>query len=438
MATVRWTPQASAVAQESRATPANVEIGDVFTLKIGGVTIATFTAAAATVANVTAGLAAAWATSTHPWATAITASDQTTYLKLLANQAGIPFTVTSTTTDGGGANTQTLSITTPTAASGPNDWSTASNWSGGSVPVNSDTVIIENSNVPILWGLDQSAVTLAELRVMQSYTGYIGLPEEKFATTVDPDTWLVTSTSVKPEYRDCYLKIGATLLNIGQNNGVNNPGGSSRLKINLGSAQYTGRVYNSGTASFDNKQPILLLGTHASNALYVYGGIVGVANSLGSEVSTIATLNQSGGDVTFGKGVTWTDVYKANGKLQVNSPSSSGNIYNSNGDTTVWATSSKIANIFNYAGSTSINGSLTVDAANVYGGTIYYNTTGTLTAAKIDSGGELNCLSAGGTQTISLITIYGGGSFAHNPTLTTVSDMDYALANIRSTYTTAV
>jgi len=74
MATVRWTPQASAVAQESRATPANVEIGDVFTLKIGGVTIATFTAAAATVANVTAGLAAAWATSSHPYATAITAS----------------------------------------------------------------------------------------------------------------------------------------------------------------------------------------------------------------------------------------------------------------------------------------------------------------------------------------------------------------------------
>jgi len=437
MATMYWKPQATAVAQVSTATPANVEVGDIFKLLVGGVEIASFTSAGTTVAGVTAGLTAAWALSSHPYATAITASDQTTHVRLTANTAGIPFTVTSSTTDGGGSGTQTLTIATTTANTGPNVW-IAANFSGGALPANSDTVIIENSDVPILWGLDQSGVTLAELRIMQSYTGYIGLPEEKFATAVSGQ--LVTyDTGNKAEYRDTYLKIGATLLNIGQNTGISNPGGSSRLKINLGSVQTTARVFNTATASLDGtKQPVRLLGTHASNVLYVYDGIVGVATSLASETSTVATLNQSGGSVTLGSGVTWTDIYKSNGDLWINSPSSSGTIYNSNGNIYLFATSSKIAAATIYAGSITIGGSLTADAVNVYGGTAYYNTTGTLAASKIDSGGELNCLGAGGTQTISLISIYGGGSFVHNPVLTVVSDMEYGLANIRSTYTTAV
>jgi len=104
------------VAQESRATPGTVEIGDIFDLLVGGEVMATFTATVATVANVTAGLTAAWNDSTHSSAASITASDETTYIKLLGDVKGVAFTVTGSTTDGGGNDTQTLTISTPTAA----------------------------------------------------------------------------------------------------------------------------------------------------------------------------------------------------------------------------------------------------------------------------------------------------------------------------------
>ena len=95
------------VAMEIRVTPATVEVGDVFDIIAAGVTIATFTATDATVANVTAGLETTWNASTSDYATYVTATDQTTYLELLGD-TGQGFAVTTSTTDGGGADTQTL------------------------------------------------------------------------------------------------------------------------------------------------------------------------------------------------------------------------------------------------------------------------------------------------------------------------------------------
>jgi trimeric autotransporter adhesin len=84
MALKTWMPRARAVAEVHTITPANVEVGDVFTITINGKTVS-FTATATTVANVTAGLAAAWALATEAEFTEITASDQTTHLRLTHN-----------------------------------------------------------------------------------------------------------------------------------------------------------------------------------------------------------------------------------------------------------------------------------------------------------------------------------------------------------------
>jgi hypothetical protein len=102
-------------------TPANVEIADIFNILYDGAIFATYTALAATVADVTAGLAAAWTAATAAWAIAnpasagkgpdrIAAADGTTVLTLTFDTAGIPFAqrVTATAVDGGGADTQTL------------------------------------------------------------------------------------------------------------------------------------------------------------------------------------------------------------------------------------------------------------------------------------------------------------------------------------------
>lgn len=93
-----FTGNAIAVAQVWKVTPAGVEIGDVFTLTINGKSIS-FTATAATVANVTAGLVAAWNASLIAEFAEVTASDAGTHLLLTADTAGKPFIVSSSTTN---------------------------------------------------------------------------------------------------------------------------------------------------------------------------------------------------------------------------------------------------------------------------------------------------------------------------------------------------
>jgi hypothetical protein len=91
-------------------TPANVEIGDVFTIKFGATTMATFTATAATVANVTAGLTVAWDNSSERIAGFYDATDATTKLTLTANRPSAKVEFTATATNGGATDDQTLTI----------------------------------------------------------------------------------------------------------------------------------------------------------------------------------------------------------------------------------------------------------------------------------------------------------------------------------------
>jgi len=231
MTTIHWRGDAAAVAQVTRVTPANVEVGDVFTLTVNNKSVS-YTAAAATVADVTAGLTAAWNNSTAAEMAEVTAADDTTHITLTADSAGVPFTVSASTTDGGGNDTQTLTATEITASAGPLHWDTAANWVGGVVPANSDDVYLEQSEASIRYGLDQSAVTLASLNIAASFTGEIGLPR-------------INSSGATGyvEYRGRDLQIGATNLNIGYGEGD----GSGSMRIDTGANQTAVVVQNTGT-----------------------------------------------------------------------------------------------------------------------------------------------------------------------------------------------
>ena len=87
-------------AQISTLTPANVEIGDIFTAGVGSTTVS-FTATAATVANVTAGITSAWNLNATLAAIA-TAADGTTVVNLTAMVSGTAgaFTAISSTSNG--------------------------------------------------------------------------------------------------------------------------------------------------------------------------------------------------------------------------------------------------------------------------------------------------------------------------------------------------
>nr|MDD3720499.1 DUF5011 domain-containing protein [Candidatus Gracilibacteria bacterium] len=85
-----------AVAQVSTVTPANVEVGDVFTVIINGTEI-TFTGTEASVANITAGLTSAINTSTE--AVNVSAIDNSTDIQITANNPGTSFTISSSATN---------------------------------------------------------------------------------------------------------------------------------------------------------------------------------------------------------------------------------------------------------------------------------------------------------------------------------------------------
>jgi len=91
---------------------------------------------------------------------------------------GKPFTLTTSEST---ATTGTFgSVTTTQAATGPNDFNNADNWSGGSVPANDDTINYRDCDVDCLHNLpDGSSLNreFAAVNIYNSFKGRIGLPK---------------------------------------------------------------------------------------------------------------------------------------------------------------------------------------------------------------------------------------------------------------------
>jgi hypothetical protein len=353
MAMVRFRGDAVPVAQETHVTPANVGIGDAFYLTINGRSVS-FVATAATVAHVTAGLANAWNGTGLAEFLEATAIDRGTHLELKADVAGRPFEVNASTTDGDAADTQTLAVTTVVSSAGPQHWDTASNWSTGTVPADGDDVVLENSSGELLYGLDQSAVTLASLTIQRSYSGKIGLP--------------VNNPNGYVEYRPSYLKIGATNVLVGTGIGP----GSSRLKIDTGTAATSVSVsHTAAPESGGAGVAILWKGTHATNQLTVIKGTVGVALMAG-ESATLAQLRVGQADqpasdavVLVGGGVTLAAVQQVNG---------------------ICTTRSGVTSVQLHAGEFGLVGDAACTTLNVYGGALRCYSTGTIGTLELAGG----------------------------------------------------
>lgn len=168
-----WLGRAKAVAQVSTITVGGtIAIGDTFSVTINGKSV-TFTATAATIANVVAGLLALLNDTTAPIEHGeLTWTDSSPTLVGTADVAGVPHTITVSET--GAAST--IAIATTVAATGPNHLDNAANWSDGTVPAGGDDVVFANSNQSMLYGFDGSAAILGELVIEETFTGSIGLP----------------------------------------------------------------------------------------------------------------------------------------------------------------------------------------------------------------------------------------------------------------------
>jgi hypothetical protein len=372
MATNRWRGDAPAVAQVNTITPASVTVGNVFTLTINGKSLS-FTATAATIANVTAGLAAAVAASSIAEFQELDAADNTTNLTLTARTPGVPFTQTSNSATGTGSAGHSLSTSTSVANSGPNCWGIAGNWSLGAIPVDGDDVYLEESAVDILYNLNQSSVDLVSLNVAASYTGRLGLPA-------------VNDSGSYFEYRTRHLTLTADTVNIGYGEGS----GSGRVLLSLGANATTILVTKTGSPESQSLPAVGIAGSGSTYTLTVLDGSVGVGIELG-QTATLDTVTLSGAAVvTLGVGCTVATVRQAGGTLTLHAAVTTLNV--------------------DGAGSTTYVMAGAVGALNIDGGTVWYRSTGPITTLKVGTAATINFTLDVRSRTVTNCTIEAGGA----------------------------
>jgi hypothetical protein len=396
MTTRYWKGTASAVAQVSTATVTAYDAATTYTITVGaGNNTAAVSAPGTTdAAGTAAALRAAWNASSHPYCTGVTAGGTGADVTLTADVAGVPFTVASSKTGGTGTFG---AFTTTTASAGPNDWSSARNWSDNTVPVSADVVAFENNAVPVCWGLDQSAVDLAELRIDQSYTGRIGLDRTRFATSADAATTVATA----PEYREDYLIIGWDDAHIGKAAGVAVGAGSTRLKLsNDKSGASTTTVHGSASSASESGLPVVRLkAAHASADVNVRSapGGVGIAADEVGETSTVGSVTVTdaslGSKVTIGAGTTLTSFSQLGGQ------------------NTIHGAAATVTLVEVAGGTLEIRGDFTITTLDVYNGMVADNHVkaggNSVTTANL-RGGTLDLQQISESRTYATLNYYGG------------------------------
>lgn len=375
MAVRNWVGDALAVANVQTLTVTGVWAnGDTATLTINGKDIVATVGNNITTTQVALLLSEAWNGTTLTDTTAssdttgnlipefdeIDAASSVAVVTLTHDTKGTPFTLSqSSVTVGTGAIT---GPTESTAATGPNHWDNADNWSGSTVPVATDDVIFDHGDVPVKYALDQNAVTLTSLTVEMGYTGYIGLP----ATNVDAGT-----SSSYSEYRDTVHKISATTVTIGAGAG----NGSGRIKLDTGTVVTTINCFNTGQALETGVPSLIWNSGTAVNNVNILKGSVGFAIFAG-DIATITNLRTGKitsvvGDVTLraGSGLTLTNVVMGGGTVTLESAT-----------TLVDMTDGQL---------TLLSG--THAALNIDGGTCFYRSDGLLTQGRVGADGSMDC-----------------------------------------------
>lgn len=255
-----------------------VAIGDVITIRAGFAALAITMTAVGTAAAATQIQAALSASGIPPELAECTYTVSGSVITATAKVAGVPITFTSSVTGSG-----TVTIATPTAATGPNFADVAANWSGSTLPTTGDTIAIE-SGPPILYGLTAITQVMANVIIEAEFSESIGLPE--------------VNASGYPEYRTQHWAINTSALSIGQGAGRS----SSRIKLNLGT-QATAIVIEKTGAQFGAEWPVQIIGG-VNATVFVLGGSVAFAPRSTEVCSFTSAVIAEGAAVLFGAGVT--------------------------------------------------------------------------------------------------------------------------------------
>lgn len=371
------TGTSTAVAQVATYTPATIQATDIFTLTAsadnGDTAVVSFTATDTSATTTSAGLIAAWNASTHRLCTGITASGSSTVI-LTADTPGVPFSVASSTTDGGGANTQTFTGVATTANVGQSDVGLAANYYGNALPGNSgDSLTIDGRNVAALaYGKNRSAQTYDLFRIWKSNAYNVGLAPSSTNPTAE------------------YLRAGATATKIGEApSDGSTPSGASFIAHDGGTVAGTWTIYDSNQTGVNGLPVVLIKAINASNVLNLVGNAaVGVAVLNPGEASTFATINQDGqgSRLTIGSGVTLTTLTQTKGFCELRCAATT---------------------VTQDGGELKTTGSGAITTLKV-GGKADLQSTGTVTTITVMSSGDLNCSNQDAARTITTINAYPG------------------------------
>lgn len=298
---------------------------------------------------------------------AASANTTTDKITLLGDAYGRPMgTVTATKSSTSG--TITSDGTGTIAASSPNHFSTAANWSGNAVPVDSDDVVFDNKAVAsCLYGLTPASLTPATLTITNGFRYSIGLPAVNASQSVSFDEHLST-----------YLVLdGATTTIIDAPN-------ANKIKIDFGSTLSAIVVRNTGQTDEPNTPPCLIKANVNTSTLTVEGGRVGV-NYEPKTTGSLASVFVNGQSPTVDIGNTTTLPI-----LNV----SSGTVTCESTVTTIKVTGGSLS----YSGGTVTT--LTID-----GGVFTQVGTGTVTTCYL-VGGTLDCSVNSRARTITNFSMY--------------------------------
>jgi len=189
----------------------------------------------------------------------VATEDGATILTLTAATPGTPFVLTTSRVT---ASSGTVADATPTANNSKNDYENPRNFAEGVVPVASDVVLVENTDVSILYNIDQSAVALTSLTVRNTFTGDIGLPETNEEGGIP-----------FPEYRGTFFETASPIITIGEGEGT----GSGRIKIDSGAtAAVVTTVRATGSATDTDLGAFIWKGTGANSDFIIDSGEVGL------------------------------------------------------------------------------------------------------------------------------------------------------------------
>lgn len=372
MATILWRGDAPTVSQVDTVTFASIADTDYTTFTINGKSVVVTATASTTTQETYAALCVTTLeASTIPEFVELTYTSSASGLFTTGASDGRPFTMTATGTN------MTASRSTTTTASSPNDAGLAANWSGGALPVNSDDVIFENSTVDCLWNLGSlSAVTLASLKIKQSYSGRIGLP-------------VLTDTGYY-EYRTRELTISSTVVNVGEGEGL----GTRRCFLNLGSAATTVSVYDTGGPEDSSVGAFVFRGTNASNVLRVARGDVGVGMLKSTDAATLATVE-----------ISYVDDVNGDSRVRLGPTCTLTAIEVYGGDVDIY---SDFASLVQEGGRVKCHeGVSPATSIDILEGVCEYRSSGTLTQGYVASGGELIFWGLS-TRTVTNLSIYAG------------------------------